>query len=136
MYSNVTAKVKLKEGLTDSFPIQVGTRQGCNLSPTLFNLFINDLPEQFTDNKCDSITLNNELINCVMYADDLVLLSRSESGMHTCLTKLTDYCNKWRLTINIRKTKIIVINGHKNKTYAFKIHTKNLKQCHHFVILA
>ena len=39
--------------------------------------------EQFTDDTCDGITLNNELINCVMYADDLVLLSRTESGMHT-----------------------------------------------------
>ena len=45
-----------------------------------------------------------------MYADDVVLLSESPSGLHRCLDKLNDYCIKWSLTVNIAKTKIIVFN--------------------------
>ena len=44
MYSCVTARVKTPAGLTNPFPIEIGTRQGCNLSPTLFNLFLNLFP--------------------------------------------------------------------------------------------
>ena len=98
MYSKVTAKIKLNQGL------KVGTKQGYNLSPTLFNLFINDLPSQFNDNKCDSVRLDEIQVNCLMYADDLVLISRSERGMQLCLSKLTNYCNKWRLSVSIHKT--------------------------------
>ena len=44
LYTNMQAYVKTKRGYTERFPVEVGTRQGCNLSPLLFNLFINDLP--------------------------------------------------------------------------------------------
>ena len=42
MYSNITAGVRLSNGITDLFQSKIGVRQGCNLSPILFNLFIND----------------------------------------------------------------------------------------------
>ncbi len=44
MYRKVTCRVKTKKGFTDKFPISVGTQQGCNLSPSLFNCYMNDLP--------------------------------------------------------------------------------------------
>ena len=54
-----------------------------------------------------SIIINNEHINCLMYADDVLLLSESKEGLSECLDKLYAYNKKWCLTINKRKTKVI-----------------------------
>ncbi len=45
MYANVQSSIKTKEGYSESFPIKVGTRQGCNLSTSLFNCYLNDIPK-------------------------------------------------------------------------------------------
>ena len=135
MYSNVTACLRIKQGLTEKFPVDIGTRQGCNLSPTLFNIFINDLPSSLNDPKCEAVCLNNEPLNCLMYADDLVLLSRSEKGMQHCLNNLTDYCNKWRLTISIPKTKMLITNKPKHVAYNFKIDNQTIETVTKFCYL-
>jgi hypothetical protein len=45
-----------------------------------------------------------------MYADDVVLISRSETGLQNCLDRLATYCNRWNLIINTKKTKVVIIN--------------------------
>ena len=81
----------------------IGVKQGCNLSPTLFNIFINDVPNLF-DDSCDPVRLSSKNLNCFLYVDDLVLLSESQKGLQSCLTKLERYTNRWKL--NKTKSKI------------------------------
>jgi hypothetical protein len=82
-------------------------KQGCNLSPTLFNLFINDLSDIF-DRSCTPVKLNDTNLSCLLYADDLVLLSESRAGLQNCLTKLVYYTKKWKLNINLKKSKVLI----------------------------
>ena len=57
-------------------------RQGCILSPLLFNLFLNELPLSINDRKTDPIILpNGDKLNTLFYADDLVFISRSKIGL-------------------------------------------------------
>ena len=98
--------VKLEQGSTPFFKSQIGVKQGCNLSPTLFNLFINDLPDIF-NRSCTPVTLNDNELSCLLYADDLVLLSESKAGLQNCLTKLDSYTKKWKLNINFKKSKVM-----------------------------
>ena len=120
MYAEVYYCVKLKEGYSSSFDSSVGVKQGCALSPTLFNIYMYDLPNIFRQN-CDPIKLNDVYLNCLMFADDLVLLSSSDSGLQKCLNSLKDYCAQWQLTVNLNKTKVIIFNkgGHKVKRFVF-----------------
>ena len=52
-----------------------------------------------------------------MYADDIVLLSSSQAGLQFCLDKLSVYCSKWDLHVNLKKTRIIVFQKRKNLGY-------------------
>ena len=122
MYSSVYYCVKLDGFLSSQLPSNVGVKQGCVLSPLLFNMFLSDLPDIF-DSSCDPVQLLNVKLSCLMFADDLIILSETASGLQSALTKLNDYCVQWGLTINIDKTKVVIFNkgGHKFSSFKFDL---------------
>ena len=81
MYANAKSCVKISRGKTTAgFPCQKGVRQGCNLSPLLFNLFTSDLEQELGVNNA-GIEMFNTRLDLLMYADDIILLSQSASGL-------------------------------------------------------
>ena len=112
MYTELQAAVKLPDRVTPYFSSLVGVRQGCNLllSQMLFNLFVNDIFDLFDNAKCDPVKLQIKLIHCLMYDDDLLILSETENGLTKSLERLSDYAKKWKLKISAKGTKIIVFN--------------------------
>ena len=92
--------LKFENRTSREFITQRGVKQGCILSPKLFNIFINDIPDIF-DTNCDPVQLGTEKLNCLMYADDLILMSETKEGLQNCLNKLQEYTMKWNLKINI-----------------------------------
>ena len=135
MYSDLKACIKTKFGCTETFPIDIGTRQGCNLSPSLFNLFINDLPNLLTASNSGYVTLDERRITCLMYADDIVLLSETASGLNKSISVLENFCNTWHLKINIKKTKVMVCNKRNTNNYNFKLYGQTLEIVKLFVYL-
>ena len=59
-------------------------------------------------------------INSLFYADDLVFLSRSKTGLQNCLNALSLYCDKWKLKINPKKTKIMIFQKRPKKSIDIK----------------
>lgn len=111
MYNNNELSVKVdSDTVTDFFKSKIGVRQGDNLSPCLFNIFINDLPEIF-DSTCEPVCLDKLHLNCLLYADDLVLISESAIGLQSCIDKLSSFCDKWGLGINLKKSKSLIFNS-------------------------
>lgn len=109
MYSKSTLCVKLGNELTKFFCSSVGVRQGDVLSPNLFKVFINDLPDYLADSP-SPLFLNGMRIDCLMYADDVILLSDSASGLQNKINCLQNFCNDWCLSINISKTNVLIFN--------------------------
>ncbi len=107
-YKDCTAKIKTPLGLTRAFRTTAGVKQGCTLSPTLSNIFQNDLHDIFNPSS-DPVELNELKFNSLSWADDLVLLSKSEDGLQNCLNQLESYCNKWGLLVNEDKTKCMIM---------------------------
>ena len=67
---------------------------------------------------CQSPELYKTSVNCLMYADDLLLMSETETGLQRIFDRLEEYCDKWDMEVNTDKTKIMKFsgNGHRCKT--------------------
>ena len=63
-------------------------RQGCNLSPILFNLYINELACQLDESTAPGLNLNGTEVKGLLYAYDLVLLSPTKEGLQQHLNPL------------------------------------------------
>ena len=85
MYKRTEYYIKVKNGLLpDKINSNLGLKQGCPLSPMLFNLYMDDV-ENIFDEECKPIYFQNERINHFLYADDLVILSHSKEGLQRSL---------------------------------------------------
>ena len=81
-------------------------RQGDVLSPTLFNIFINDLSTELNSLRI-GITLGDDRISHLLYTDDLTLMAENENDLQTLLNCVENWCNKWRMSVNHPKSKIV-----------------------------
>nr|WPH61295.1 reverse transcriptase [Somniosus microcephalus] len=108
MYLKNKCGVKIGDKRTDFFTQRRGVRQGCNLSPTLFNIYINELADMLEQSESPGLRLLDGEVKSLFYADDLVLLSPTEQGLQQQLDLLDKYCQNWALTVNLKKTNIMI----------------------------
>ena len=97
-------------GITDWFHCQVGTRQGCMLSPLLFALYLNEFIDMINGSNCQGVFVNEAMPNVctLLYADDMVLCADTVGRLQAQLDVLENYCNLWGMKVNLKKSKIIV----------------------------
>ena len=111
MYSNDTIRVNIGNNLTKAFSINQGVKQGCILSPLLFNIFLSDLPESIGKGDCKPVYIDvSKPINSLIWADDLLILSESEHGLCKMLKNLEDYTSLNTIKVNLDKTKCMIFN--------------------------
>ncbi len=106
IYENVSCAVLVNGIYTDWFAGDLGVKQGCILSPTLFSVYINDLAKVIKELDCGIVMENYEL-NILLFADDIALIADSPQSLQDMLDTLSKWCSKWRLYIDIDKTKIV-----------------------------
>lgn len=110
LYWNQRAAVKLPNGsMTETFDVERGVRQGCILSPLLFNIYMEQaflpLPELDL-----GIKVNGAYVNNIRYADDTVLIADSQSSLQRLVDVVADESLRIGLRLNISKTKFMVVS--------------------------
>jgi hypothetical protein len=119
LYQNVRSCVTVNGKRSEFFSSHIGVRQGENLSPMLFAMYVNDLETYLTDNGCQPLQFGNEELNnlcnivVLMYADDTILISDTQNGLQHQLNCLNNYCKLWKLDVNESKTKVMVFSKRK-----------------------
>ena len=58
---------------------------------------------------CDGVDIGNYHLNCLLYADDVILMSKTQTGLQHCIGKLGKYCDDWCREVNYDKSKVIVL---------------------------
>ena len=133
MYSNTLYCCKSEGYINEPFQANLGVKQGDSLSPILFNIFVDDICSYFNNSLADPVLLNNIHFNHFLYADDLVLISETPSGLQHCVDALQSFCSEWSLTVNTNKTKTMIISNNKNRScidrHCFYFGPNQLESC-------
>ena len=102
IYKDHKVFVRLSDGLLQPITTTIGLKQGCCLSGLLFNLFVNKLPSIF-DQSCDPVTILDEEVSCLLWADDLLIMSRSAVGLQNAICKTKSFYDYLELEVNQKK---------------------------------
>ena len=130
MYNKTQLSIQFPRGITNFFSSNIGLKQGCNLSPILFNLFINDIHRIFDQTFCQPPSLFNIQLNYLLYADDFILISETSSGLQNCLNRLQAYCQKSKFNVNIEKTRTMIVSKRQPSVqHQFTFENKPLDTC-------
>ena len=142
MYSNIKSCVSLNGECSQYFLSEIGVRQGENLSPVLFSLFLNDLHSYLHINGSVGVELINPdtailwlKLLVLLYADDTVIVSSSASDLQNSLNTFHNYCKNWYLNINITKTKVIIFGARQTRNFNFKCgnNTIEITKTYHYL---
>ena len=107
-YAGQEATVRTGHGTTDWFQTGKGVRQGCILSPCLFNLYAEYIMRNAGLEEAQAgIKIVGRNINNLIYADDTTLMAESEEDLKSLLMKVKEESEKVGLKPNIQKTKIM-----------------------------
>ena len=108
LYAGQEATVRTGHGATDWFQIGKGIRQGCILSPCLFNFYAEyTMRNAGLDEAQAGIKIARRNINNLRYADDTTLMAESEEKLKSLLMKVKEKSEKVGLKLNIQETKIM-----------------------------
>ena len=117
MHSNIKSRITTPEGTSAFLPCCKGVRQGENSLPILLSLFLNDLEHYLMINSvnglvCEANTQNTYSfikVFILLFADDTVLFANNKEDLQNMLTTFEQYCEDWKLTVDVSKTKIIML---------------------------
>ena len=108
LYASQEATVRTGLGITDWFQIGKGVRQGCILSPCLFNLYAEYIMRNAGLEETQAgINIAGTNINNLRYGDDTTLMAESEEALKSLLMNVKEESEKVGLKPNIQKTKIM-----------------------------
>ena len=108
LYSGATVRVRTKYGLSGLVQLLRGLRQGCNASPALFDIFINEILAECQELGVTVMGLDKDRnIVGLLYADDLVLICSNRHNLRDALGRIQAWGRLHEMTFGVRKCGIM-----------------------------
>ena len=101
--------VMLDGDLSEFFDIEQGVPQGCTLSPTLFQIFINDMLK-VVEAVGEGVEVGDHSVSGLLFADDFVGMADTPEGLQKQIDAALKFTRKWRLSANVKKCAVMICN--------------------------
>jgi len=132
-YKNTSVHIDTGKKILEKIYINQGVQQGCNLSPTIFNIYIDDLLRNWKHKVDAGIVLKRNLyLNTLLFADDQVIIQDSEDKLQKSVCMLNQMSKGYNLKISTDKTKIMAFKGKHIKRFKTEIDGSILEQVKRF----
>lgn len=133
IYSRNKIMIKLATYNSEQEYINKGVRQGCPLSPTLFNIYIDDIINSWSESNNSGLQITrNKKISTILFADDQLIISDSEDNLQISCYKLNNILKDYGLTISTEKSKVMAFQGKHPKRSKIVINNKIIEQVNTF----
>ena len=134
LYNETVAEVKKGSIITDTFKTERGIIQGCPLSPQLFNLLLEKVMELSLGDFEGGIMIDGVTITNLRYADDIVLLGKTQEEVRRMTELVEEHCKRYKLNINVNKTKVMKV-GREQEQVIIDLEAGRLEQVEEFKYL-
>lgn len=135
LYWGQTAEVRTGSIKTSSLEIQRGVRQGCVLSPLLFNLYSDKIFKEALEGTEHGIKVNGVLLNTIRYADDTLIICDSMEGLQHLIDKISSTGVDLGLNINTSKTKFMVFSRERHVNAQLSLNGSAIERVNQFKYL-
>jgi hypothetical protein len=134
LYQNSNIHIKYIDGpISEPINANKGVRQGCGLSPELFNIYINRVIQEWKQTTQNGIQVTSgKVIQTILYADDQVIIAKSENELQMVVNKLHKIAKKYDMKISTSKTKAIGVCGKNIQRVKIEIEGKIIEQVSNF----
>ena len=110
LYKKSEDCVRVKDELSSWFTITQGVRQGCVMSPWLFNVFMDKIVREGMENFVGGVKMSTTEVSVVLFADDVMLLTERKEDMEANLRELKKAMSNWGVRIHWGKTKVMMVS--------------------------
>ena len=107
LYTNQEATVRTEFGETDNIDIGKGVRQGCILSPLLFNIYAENIMREVLEEWERGISIGGRMVTNLGYADDTTLLAGTKEDLIALVGRVRRASEKAGLYLNVGKPKVM-----------------------------
>ena len=107
-YTKLRGRIKWGDVLSNGFSMRSGTMPGSVISPLFFILYIHDLIKNLRLEGLGCY-IGNDYCGCLLFADDILLLSASVHQLQNMLNICYSYRNDWDMKFNVKKSNVMVV---------------------------
>jgi len=111
-YGKLVSSVLWNGVFSAYFCVNCGVRQGGILSPLLFNVYVDQLIDSLSDSGFGCY-IDSQFFGCIMYVDDLIMLSPSLKGLQSMFNLCDAYAKTHFLIFNAKKTFLMPVGRHR-----------------------
>jgi len=135
LYEDSSSAVLLSGQIRKFFQTRVGVRQGCLLSPVLFNLFLENIMQETLENFISTVSIGGRTISNLRFADDIDLMGGSMDELQELTTRLEVCASAYGMEISSEKSKILVNSSSMTGGRSISLNGRHLEEVTTFNIL-